>query len=164
MSSIRLNRSPVFRNVEAKTLQQQQTHRSTPPLNSSHSNVQFFDNVDVLSASSFDPLLSVSSTLAFAPLVVIPAPHFAIPAEAVPGSDSLEWTANTTQRSCDTAAPAASVSDWLHHSGLLRGLCGLSAFIGVHRVLGLPIDWVALTVTFYLYWAAYVGDHLKDCR
>ena len=83
---------------------------------------------------------------------------------------------NETMRKSTTAATAATSAaansiesktvsvDWLNHSGLLRALCGLSAFVGINQLLGLPSNGASLAAVLYLYWAAYIGDHLADCR
>ena len=72
-------------------------------------------------------------------------------------------TAATSAAANDIESKTASV-DWLNHSGLLRALCGLSVFIGINQLLGVPSNGATLTAVFYLYWAAYMGDHLADCR
>jgi|LauGreSBDMM110SN_4_FD.fasta_scaffold272081_1 hypothetical protein len=65
-----------------------------------------------------------------------------------------------------THAESISSSWWdcLKHSFLLFGLWGTSAVIEVNHLLGLPLNAATLLGTFYLYWAAYLSDHLKDCR
>ena len=63
--------------------------------------------------------------------------------------------------------PTLSSSSWgdsLKHSCLLLGLCGSSVVLGVNQLLGLPFNAATLLGTFYLYWAAYLSDHLKDCK
>ena len=53
---------------------------------------------------------------------------------------------------------------WLIHTSILLGASGAATTFAVNHLLGLPFNGPLLYASFYLYWAAYLGDRLKDCR
>ena len=88
---------------------------------------------------------------------------FGIEVNETMGNSTTAATAATSAAASNIKSKTVSV-DWLNHSGLLRALCGLSAFVGINQLLGLPSSGASLAAVLYLYWAAYIGDHLADCR